>query len=36
MDDTAELYLARYQLKDCRVTWDRDLIRIPVRVEVAN
>ncbi|WP_210483372.1 hypothetical protein [Microvirga antarctica] len=24
------LYLTRYQLRDCKVTWDRDLVRVPV------
>ncbi len=32
MDDTAFLYLARFNLDRCRITWDRDLIRVPVRV----
>lgn len=27
------LYLTRYQLKNCAVTWDRDLVRIPVTVQ---
>ncbi|MGO4571233.1 hypothetical protein [Microvirga sp. 2TAF3] len=27
------LYLTRYQLKDCKVTWDRDLVRVPVTVK---
>lgn len=27
------LYMTRYQLKNCKVTWDRDLVRIPVAVE---
>lgn len=29
----AFLYLTRYQLKNCKVTWDRDLIRIPVSIQ---
>ncbi|NIX78342.1 hypothetical protein [Microvirga terricola] len=28
------LYLTRYQLKNCAVTWDRDLVRIPVTIQV--
>ena len=28
------LYLARYQnFKNCKVTWDRDLVRVPVRLQ---
>jgi hypothetical protein len=26
------LYLVRYQIHDCKVTWDRDLVRIPVSI----
>ena len=28
--DTGFLYMTRYQLRDCKVTWDRDLVRVPV------
>ena len=32
--DTGFLYLARYQnFKNCKVTWDRDLVRVPVRLQ---
>ncbi|MBZ6075164.1 hypothetical protein [Microvirga puerhi] len=30
------LYLTRYQLTSCKVTWDRDLVRIPVEVRPAQ
>ncbi|MDJ1159978.1 hypothetical protein QNA08_17330 [Chelatococcus sp. SYSU_G07232] len=30
--DKGFLYLTRYQLKNCKVTWDRDLVRVPVRL----
>lgn len=32
MDGTAFLYMTRYQPEGCRVTWDRDLVRLPVGV----
>ncbi|KAB0266616.1 hypothetical protein [Microvirga brassicacearum] len=31
--DSGFLYLTRYQLKDCKVTWDRDLVRVPVTLK---
>jgi hypothetical protein len=32
--DRGYLYLARYQnLKNCKVTWDRDLVRVPVSIQ---
>jgi hypothetical protein len=27
------LYMTRLNLADCKVTWDRDLVRLPVRIE---
>ncbi|CUA86956.1 hypothetical protein Ga0061061_10396 [Chelatococcus sambhunathii] len=27
------LYLTRYQLRNCKVTWDRDLVRVPVELK---
>jgi hypothetical protein len=34
--ETGFLYMARYQnFRNCKVTWDRDLVRIPVRIEPA-
>ncbi|MDP8919843.1 MAG: hypothetical protein M3O00_13325 [Pseudomonadota bacterium] len=31
--DTGFVYMARYQnFRNCKVTWDRDLVRVPVRV----
>ncbi|MBM6594396.1 hypothetical protein [Microvirga pudoricolor] len=30
--DSGYLYMTRYQLRDCKVTWDRDLVRVPVAV----
>jgi hypothetical protein len=31
--DTPYLYMSRLNLSDCKVTWDRDLVRVPVRIE---
>jgi hypothetical protein len=32
--DKGFLYLARYQhFRNCKVTWDRDLVRVPVRIQ---
>jgi hypothetical protein len=30
--DKGYLYLVRYNLSGCKVTWDRDLVRLPIRV----
>lgn len=30
------LYLTRYQLSNCKVTWDRDLVRVPVEIKKAH
>jgi hypothetical protein len=30
---TAYLYMTRLNLSGCKVTWDRDLVRLPVRIE---
>jgi len=30
--DSAHLYLTRLNLTGCRITWDRDLVRLPVRI----
>ena len=32
--DRAHLYLTRLNLDKCRVTWDRDLVRLPVQITV--
>ena len=32
VDDTAYLYLTRFNLKDCKLVMDRDLVRMPVRL----
>lgn len=32
----AYLYFIRYNLENCKATWDRDLVRVPVRVEAAR
>lgn len=34
--DDGFLYLSRYQLRDCKVTWNRDLVRVPVRIQPAS
>ncbi|MBX6366516.1 MAG: hypothetical protein IRZ04_00965 [Rhodospirillales bacterium] len=31
--DTPYLYMTRLNLKGCKVTWDRDLVRLPLRIE---
>ena len=32
--ETGFLYMARYQnFRNCKVTWDRDLVRLPVRIQ---
>lgn len=33
--EKAYLYLTRYQLTGCKVTWDRDLVRVPVDLRTA-
>ncbi|MXN64361.1 hypothetical protein GR183_05550 [Stappia sp. GBMRC 2046] len=35
-DGAAYLYFVRYNLESCKVTWDRDLVRVPVRVVTAR
>jgi hypothetical protein len=29
----AYLYMTRLNLANCKISWDRDLVRLPVRVE---
>lgn len=32
VSDSAQLFLTRFNLHDCKITMDRDLIRIPIRI----
>lgn len=34
--DSAFLYLTRLNLTDCRITWDRDLVRLPVSIRAGG
>ena len=34
--DKAYIYYTRYQLTGCKVTWDRDLVRVPVTISMGG